>query len=163
MWFWIKPVCLKGASKVFTWSRDSNVVMDCIWDCKSNFTKTRKCFLIWVPVFLNFYQKISCGKEETLESIISEMGKLGKMWITDIISFSLMVVRLYIYTWKKKVDIHFIFYFWQVWKNVAGLSLTLAWAEHLNFLFCALSLNSQVVLNVFFLPFQNEVIFLTFR
>lgn len=57
MWFWIKPVCLKGVSKVFTWSRDSNVVMACIWDCKSNFMKTRKCFLIWVPVFLNFIRK----------------------------------------------------------------------------------------------------------
>lgn len=42
-----------------------------------------------MPVVLEFYLKISLGKEETIEIVILEMGKLGKMWTTA--SFSVYV------------------------------------------------------------------------
>ena len=51
--------------------------------------KARKCSVIGVPVFLEFYLKVSLGKEETIETVILEMGKLGKLWTTA--SFSVYV------------------------------------------------------------------------
>lgn len=44
--------------------------------------KARKRSITELPVFLELYLKIHLGKAESIETVILEMGKLGKMWTT---------------------------------------------------------------------------------